>query len=298
MGSADAKAYLASPEVVAASALRGYISGADTYDAAAGSPKVILGEGSGDFIEDRASSVQDALEKLIYEAEIIIEKAQSTISGDNLDNTSSETTTLTEIIDDFPERVTGEIVFCDADNMNTDAIYPGKYTYQDSVPLDRMAEVCMENYDKEFHSVIRKGDILVSGFNFGSGSSREQAATAILACGVPLVVAGSFNNIFSRNSINNALLGLELPKLVERLREYFTTSEPVGDQGDLASEKRLTRRTGWTFVWDVRKSRIVVREGEGGVEWSQDVGQLPPNVQEIIARGGLEKWVKHEIGVA
>ena len=62
-----------------------------------------------------------------------------------------------------------------------------------------MAEVCMENYDKAFRETARAGDVLVSGFNFGTGSSREQAATAILAKKIPLVVAGSFGNIFSRN---------------------------------------------------------------------------------------------------
>jgi homoaconitate hydratase len=48
-------------------------------------------------------------------------------------------------------------------------------------------------------------------------------------------------------------------------------------------------------VWDVRRSKVSVTEGEGGNTWSQKVGELPPNVQEIIARGGLEKWVKAEI---
>jgi homoaconitate hydratase len=62
-----------------------------------------------------------------------------------------------------------------------------------------MAEVCMENYDPSFGTVAREGDILVSGYNFGCGSSREQAATAILARKIPLVLAGSFGNIFSRN---------------------------------------------------------------------------------------------------
>jgi homoaconitate hydratase len=81
------------------------------------------------------------------------------------------------------------------------------------------------------------------------------------------------------------------------LREHFASASQSGtDSG--AGEKSLTRRTGWTFVWDVRKSKIVVREGEGGAEWSQSVGSLPPNVQEIIARGGLEKWVKQQIGVS
>ncbi len=147
-----------------------------------------------------------------------------------------------------------------------------------------MAEVCMENYDPEFQTVAKAGDIVVGGFNFGMGSSREQAATSILAKQIPLVVAGSFGNIFSRNSINNALLGIESPRLVERLRESF--------KGDVA--KPLTRRTGWKLVWDVRRSKVVVTEKDG-VSWEQKVGELPPNVQEIIAAGGLEKWVKTQI---
>ena len=57
----------------------------------------------------------------------------------------------------------------------------------------------------------------------------------------------------------------------------------------------MTVRTGWTFTWDVRRSKVVVTEGEGGQSWEQSVGELPPNVQSIIARGGLENWVKGEI---
>jgi len=178
-----------------------------------------------------------------------------------------------------------------------------------------MAEVCMENYDKNFGSIVRENDILVSAFNFGCGSSREQAATAILAKKIPLVVAGSFGNIFSRNSINNGLMGVEVPKLVQRLREAFSAtatkaatdstepsenresldSPPPDRQTNPASEKVLTRRTGWKFVWDVRRSLVEVTEGKGGATWSQKVGSLPPNVQEVIALGGLEAWVKHEI---
>lgn len=151
----------------------------------------------------------------------------------------------------------------------------------------------------------------------GCGSSREQAATAILAKKIPLVVAGSFGNIFSRNSINNALMTLEVPKLIQRLRETFSsskpiqgsqqkTSEPSQNQESLDSpppapqvtpqeEEKLTRRTGWKLTWDVRRSKVEVQEGEGGRTWSEPVGALPPNVQEIIACGGLEKWVKKEI---
>jgi homoaconitate hydratase len=85
----------------------------------------------------------------------------------------------------------------------------------------------MENYDPSFGSLAREGDILVAGYNFGTGSSREQAATAILAKKIHLVVAVSFGNIFSRHSINNALMSVECPRLVERLREIF-----FGKEGD------------------------------------------------------------------
>ncbi|KAH9223188.1 hypothetical protein DL95DRAFT_518077 [Leptodontidium sp. 2 PMI_412] len=316
MGSPDAKAYLASPEVVAASALSGKISGPGWYEKPVGVEKVVLGEGNGIAEEDKAISIEEALDKLIAQADSIISSAEQDILGTSEAKEQSSDDTLTAILPGFPERVEGEIVFCDADNINTDGIYPGKYTYQDNVSVEKMAEVCMENYDPTFGSIAREGDILVSGFNFGCGSSREQAATAILAKKIPLVVSGSFGNIFARNSINNALMGVEVPRLVERLREHFSSQkvqektdvqEPEGNKESLdspppakqaspAEEKVLTRRTGWTFLWDVKRSKVVITEGKGGPTWSQKVGELPPNVQEIIARGGLEKWVKGEIG--
>ncbi|KAM3074489.1 mitochondrial Homoaconitase [Clarireedia jacksonii] len=315
MGSTEAKAYLASPEVVAASALNGYICGPGWYEAPEGVKKVILGEGNGNVEEDKVMSIEEALDKIIAQAESLVEGAESSLFGTTSETGKSDTETLTVILPGFPEKVEGEIVFCDADNVNTDAIYPGKYTYQDGVTVEKMAEVCMENYDKEFRTIAREGDILVSGFNFGCGSSREQAATAILAKKIPMVVAGSFGNIFSRNSINNALMGVEVPRLVQRLREHFAVAPPVpktevtepthnkqsldtpkpAEVATPPGEKVLTRRTGWKFVWDVRRSKVEVQEGEGGEKWSQKVGELPPNVQEIIARGGLEKWVKQEI---
>ncbi|KAF2146138.1 uncharacterized protein K452DRAFT_348757 [Aplosporella prunicola CBS 121167] len=316
MGSTEAKAYLASPEVVAASALNGKISGPGWYQQPEGVQGVVRGEG--DLI---GNTIEDALEKLIAQAdEMIATSEQSVASQERSDVPAAEgAETLTEILPGFPEKVSGEIVFCDADNINTDGIYPGKYTYQDDVTREKMSEVVMENYDKQFASIAKPGDILVSGFNFGCGSSREQAATAILAKDIPLVVAGSFANIFGRNSINNALMGVEVPRLVQRLRQTFSGSnssspdsqqkihEPQKNKQSLdspppapvnipAAEKVLTRRTGWTFEWDVRRSKVTVQEGEGGERWSQKVGELPPNVQEIIALGGLESWVKKSIG--
>ncbi|QGI67426.1 hypothetical protein CEK27_011397 [Fusarium fujikuroi] len=285
MGSTSAKAYLSSPEIVAASALQGKIAGPGWYQKPEGVEKVIIGEGSGDFVADKALSIEDALDKIINEADALIAAAEKSEGAtEEASPAASEEESLTEILPGFPEKVEGEIVFCDSDNINTDGIYPGKYTYEDNISTEKMAEVCMENYDTEFGKIAQPGDILVTGFNFGCGSSREQAATAILAKKIPLVVSGSFGNIFSRNSINNALMGVEVPRLVERLRETYKND----------TEKPLTRRTGWKFVWDVRRSKVVVTEKDGK-QWEQKVGELPANAQEIIAKGGLEKWVKSKI---
>lgn len=317
MGSTDAKAYLASPEVVAASALSGKISGPGWYQKPEGWSGVVRGEGDGIKEEDRMITADEAFQKIINQLDSMIESAEETFGEEQ--PVEEKSSGSTEVYPGFPERIEGEIVFCDADNINTDGIYPGKYTYQDNVSVERMAEVCMENYDPQFSSLAKAGDILVSGFNFGCGSSREQAATALLAKKIPLVVAGSFGNIFSRNSINNALMGLEVPKLVQRLRETFSAkkgetsteiTEPAGNKESQQSldspppaptkavENQLSRRTGWTLVWDVKKSQIEITEGPGGKRWTEQVGELPPNVQEIIAKGGLEKWVQQEITAA
>ncbi|KAF1353165.1 homoaconitase [Delphinella strobiligena] len=333
MGSTDAKAYLASPEVVAASALTGKIAGPGSYVKPEGWSGVVRGEGDGLAPEERVNyapkAIEDALDALIRQAEEVIAKGEEALGGPKPEEAApapaaeeaSGEEKLTEILPAFPEKVTGEIVWCNGDNINTDGIYPGKYTYDDafSSSPERMATVVMENYDTEFASIAKPGDILVAGFNFGCGSSREQAATAILAKKIPLVVAGSFGNIFGRNSINNALMGVEVPKLIERLRETFdniapqssdeTITEPAQNKQSLDSpppaptakptgEKVLTRRTGWTFTWDVRRSTVVVKEGENGKEWTQKVGELPPNVQEVVAVGGLEKWVGKEIAAS
>jgi homoaconitate hydratase len=128
-----------------------------------------------------------------------------------------------------------------------------------------------------------------------------------------LVVSGSVGNTFSRNAINNSLPLLEIPRLVQRLRETFSDtkvqsaeqdikepsenresldSPPPAAQATPKQEKKLTRRTGWTFTWDVRFSKVTIQEGQGGPIWSQDVASLAPNLQEIIANGRLEEWVR------
>ncbi|KZM24648.1 4 iron, 4 sulfur cluster binding [Ascochyta rabiei] len=282
MGSPDAKAYLASPEVVAASALSGKISGPGWYEAPEDYAGVRRGQGDGIPEEERMMTIEDMIEKAIKDAESAIgafDTEPDVQAASEPAATSPQAETLTEILPGFPEKISGEIVFCDADNINTDGIYPGKYTYQDDA-----------------------GDILVSGFNFGCGSSREQAATAILAKGIPLVVAGSFGNIFSRNSINNALMGVESVETSQQaIKEPSQNSQsldspPPAATAQPAEARQLTRRTGWTLEWDVRRSTVNVQEGPNGAKWNVKVGELPPNVQEIIALGGLENWVRKEIG--
>ena len=274
MGSRLAKAYLASPEVVAASALSGTISGTGVYEKPENVDGIEYGYGTGSPVTP-LTELECAFEQL----DSLIDRVESSIPKD--DNAAKAST---QILPGFPKEIKGEILFCDADNLDTDSIYAGKYTYQDDITKETMAQVCMENYDPHFGAVAKPNDILVSGFGFGCGSSREQAATAILARQIPLVVAGSFSSIFARNSINNALLGLEVPRLVERLRATF-----------LKSDKVLTRRTGWTLTWDIAQCTVKVQEGEGGEYWEEKVGSFPENLQEIIAMGGLTNWVKHEI---
>ena len=326
MGSTKAKAYLASPEVVASSALRGYICGPGWYKKADGIDKVMYAESVAEASGDQATTVEDALQKIISQADSIVDDAERNLrkEAERSDCGRLVEEGTTEIVSGFPERVSGEIIWCSANNVNTDAIYPGKYTYQDNITKDDMAKVIMENYDPQFASLAGAGDILVSGYNFGCGSSREQAATAILAKGIRLVITGSFGNIFARNSINNALMGIEVPGLIKRLREVFddgaafptqsqaATKEPDQNSQSLdspppgpptisqntepsQSTQKLTRRTGWTLEWDVRRSIINIQEGKNGRKWSQKVDEIPPNVQEIIAVGGLESWVKQRI---
>jgi 3-isopropylmalate/(R)-2-methylmalate dehydratase small subunit len=95
------------------------------------------------------------------------------------------------------------------DNIDTDAIIPGKYTK--TLDLQTFADHVLEDLDPGFRSKIRRGDILVAGDNFGCGSSREQAPLALKVAGVSAVVAKYFARIFFRNAVNIGLPALEIP---------------------------------------------------------------------------------------
>ncbi|KAI9489481.1 hypothetical protein BDB00DRAFT_876355 [Zychaea mexicana] len=246
MGSPSSLAYLASPAVVAASALAGKIaSPSGSLDPSAPLPK------------------------------FTIETAQSN-GGDDVAAAGEP-----EVLPNFPAVIKGELLFCHADNLNTDGIYPGKYTYNDDMTIDDMRKVVMENYDPEFVNIVKPGDVLVGGFNFGTGSSREQAATAIKSRNIQIMIAGSYSDIFKRNSINNALLLIDSPELSQDLKNEFGTES-------------LTKRTSWNVAIHVAEGRVEVKKSDGS-EKTYKVGGLGKSVQEIWLDNGLEGWVKERL---
>jgi len=91
------------------------------------------------------------------------------------------------------------------DDINTDVIFPGRYTYK-NLSEEEMAQHAMEDLDPTFLDTMEKGDIVVAGRNFGCGSSREQAATCRKYAGVGAIIAKSFSRLYYRNAINQGLL--------------------------------------------------------------------------------------------
>lgn len=104
-------------------------------------------------------------------------------------------------------------------NINTDQIFPGKYTYDPLTP-QQMAEHALEDYLPSFVQEVEEGDIIIAGQNFGSGSSREQAVICLKAAGVAAIVAKSFARIYYRNAINNAFPLIKSPEAVEYIFEH------------------------------------------------------------------------------
>ena len=108
------------------------------------------------------------------------------------------------------------------DDVNTDVIFPGKYTYTITDPQE-MAQIAMEDLDPEFAANVRPGDVVVGGKNFGCGSSREQAAFCLKYAQVGAVVAKSFSRLYFRNCINAGLPVITLPDSPD----VFTKGESI-----------------------------------------------------------------------
>jgi 3-isopropylmalate/(R)-2-methylmalate dehydratase small subunit len=142
------------------------------------------------------------------------------------------------------------------DNVNTDVIFPGKYTYNLKTP-EEIAAHALEDLDPTFAANVRLGDVLVAGRNWGMGSSREQAVTCLKYAGVGAVIAASFAGIYFRNCINQGLL----PVVCPGLREVAQTGDTI----------TIDRAAGQIFVGE----RVFA------------IPPLSPSVQAIIDAGGL-----------
>jgi len=180
-----------------------------------------------------------------------------------------------EIMAGFPPSVRGRVLFIDKDNLNTDGIYGSKHTYRDDMTPEEMAAVTFENYDPNFNTLYQKGDIVVGGLNFGSGSSREQAATALKFKGIPCVIAASFSETYKRNAFNNGFVVFECPELVSHLRATLKNRAPTA----VASEITI----------DYGKSLLTV-DGK-----SFAFPPLSPAAQELIVAGGAENLVARRL---
>ena len=108
-------------------------------------------------------------------------------------------------------------VFKYGDNVNTDVIIPARYLNDASA--ENLRAHAMEDIDADFARKVQKGDFVVGGHNFGSGSSREHAPLALKASGVSAVIAKSFARIFFRNAVNIGLLALEMPEAADEISE-------------------------------------------------------------------------------
>lgn len=108
-------------------------------------------------------------------------------------------------------------VFKYGDNIDTDIIIPARYL--NTSDSGELASHCMEPVDEDFFKNVKDGDIMVGGFNFGCGSSREHAPIAIKACGISCVIAKSFARIFYRNAINIGLAIMECPEAAEAIEQ-------------------------------------------------------------------------------
>ena len=279
MGHPKAQAYLASPAVVAASAIKGYICGPDSLDSTRLPPP-----GAPTFY--------------------VAPSSPPTVSSD-----TSIPMTDEPLFPGFPSSFSGRLLFAPQDNLNTDALYPGKYTYQDDITLERQAQVVMENYDPTFAGTVasliaeqrsaatptdgditKEGIILVSGYNFGTGSSREQAATALKAAGIPVVIAGSFGDIFKRNAINNGLVCFECPELVKDLTDAYAKD---GKRGGGGRKGELTVNEGHEIQINMRDGSVVVKGPE--YENRYAVRTVGASVQELWVCGGLEGYILKSI---
>ncbi|RLF53825.1 MAG: 3-isopropylmalate dehydratase [Thermoplasmata archaeon] len=151
------------------------------------------------------------------------------------------------------------------DDVNTDVIFPGKYTYK-LMDEKEMASHALEDLDPTFAKEVREGDVIVAGKNFGYGSSREQAVACLKAAGVKAIIARSFARIYYRNAINLGLPAIEIEDV-----DRFDKGDEVEVDLERGVIKNLTKNFEATF------------------------SPFPPYVMEILNAGGLLEYVKRRL---
>ena len=150
------------------------------------------------------------------------------------------------------------------DDVNTDVIFPGKYTYTISNPKEMPAHA-LEDLDPRFSKEVQPGDILVAGKNWGNGSSREQAVTCLKEAGLAAIVARSFARIYARNCINSALPALTCPQAVDAIQH--------GEVIEIDLEAGEIRCAAGSFTFP----------------------PFPPNVLAIMQAGGLIPYTARKL---
>lgn len=152
------------------------------------------------------------------------------------------------------------------DDINTDLIYPGRYTYI-MLGREEMASHALEDLDERFTKEGKSGDILVAGFNWGCGSAREQAVKALTARGVGAIIAKGFSRIYFRNALNEGLPVIVCPEAVDAIEsgEKITI--------DLCSHEIRTQAGRFSFP------------------------AFDPYLQGIMSDGGLIPHVRRELGI-
>jgi len=159
-----------------------------------------------------------------------------------------------------PRIVRGKVLKV-GDNVDTDAIIPGKYlTLTDPKELGKHA---LEGLDPSIPSLLKDRQIIVAGRNFGCGSSREHAVLALLGAGVKAVLAESFARIFYRNTINRGLLAIEVPGI----RNVVADGEEV--------------------IVNVEETTLITASGK-----TLQFKPIPKELIEIIEAGGLVESLK------
>ena len=153
----------------------------------------------------------------------------------------------------------GNVHLYDIDNIDTDRIIPGKYTK--TLDMSTFANHCLEDLDPDFKNKVQQGDILVGGWNFGCGSSREQAPIALKVSGISIVIARSFSRIFYRNAINIGLPILEIP------------------EHNISNDSRL--------LIELESGQVV----DGNTKYSST--PLPQIMIDILNAGGLVSYLKN-----